>query len=206
MSRTGVVGFIGGMDIPLIHKFEAASAPGPSTPSRRTRSRARCWWATWATPPPLGTTRPRPRRSPQPGAPGADIIYAAAGGSGLGLIDYVKQAKCLKEGGNVKFVRKADPYAKVPKYADYTKACGTDGTKATPLFFIGVDANQNYLGDTDNNPNTLNHGLTSMMKRVDVATYEVIKSVVQKAFKGGVREFGLANNGVATPWTSTTRP
>ncbi len=108
----------------------------------------------------------------------------------------MKQAKCLKEGGNVKFVRKADPYAKVPKYADYTKACGTDGTKATPLFFIGVDANQNYLGDTDNNPNTLNHGLTSMMKRVDVATYEVIKSVVQKAFKGGVREFGLANNGV----------
>ncbi|MEN5458922.1 hypothetical protein ABEO27_29040, partial [Klebsiella pneumoniae] len=72
----------------------------------------------------------------------------------------------------------------------------TVGTKATPLFFIGVDANQNYLGDTDNNPSTLNHGLTSMLKRVDVATYEVIKSVVQKAFKGGVREFGLINNGV----------
>ncbi|MCL6568966.1 MAG: BMP family ABC transporter substrate-binding protein, partial [Meiothermus silvanus] len=43
---------------------------------------------------------------------------------------------------------------------------------------------------------TLNHGLTSMLKRVDVATYEVIKSVVQKNFKGGVREFGLNNNGV----------
>ncbi len=28
MSRTGVVGFIGGMDIPLIHKFEAGFRAG----------------------------------------------------------------------------------------------------------------------------------------------------------------------------------
>jgi basic membrane protein A len=64
------------------------------------------------------------------------------------------------------------------------------------MFMIGVDANQNYLGDTDKNPATLNHVLTSMLKRVDVATYEVIKSVKDGNFKGGVREFGLDNNGV----------
>ncbi len=197
MSRTGVVGFIGGMDIPLIHKFEAGFRAGAEYAFKEDKIQGKVLVgyvgntpAAWNDPAKAKEIAAAQVRQ------GADIIYAAAGGSGLGLIDYVKQAKCLKEGGNVRFVRKADPYAKVPKYADYTKACGTDGTKATPLFFIGVDANQNYLGDTDNNPNTLNHGLTSMMKRVDVATYEVIKSVVQKAFKGGAREFGLVNNGV----------
>jgi basic membrane protein A len=197
MSRTGVVGFIGGMDIPLIHKFEAGFRAGAEYAFKEDKIQGKVLVgyvgntpAAWNDPAKAKEIAASQVRQ------GADIIYAAAGGSGLGLIDYVKQAKCLKEGGNVKFVRKADPYAKVPKYADYEKTCGKDGTKATPLFFIGVDANQNYLGDTDNNPATLNHGLTSMLKRVDVATYEVIKSVVQKAFKGGVREFGLANNGV----------
>ncbi|GAB5602725.1 BMP family ABC transporter substrate-binding protein [Thermus sp. FJN-A] len=197
MSRTGVVGFIGGMDIPLIHKFEAGFRAGAEYAFKEDKIQGKVLVgyvgntpAAWNDPAKAKEIAAAQVRQ------GADIIYAAAGGSGLGLIDYVKQTKCLKEGGAVRFVRKADPYAKVPKYAEYTKACGTDGTKVTPLFFIGVDANQNYLGDTDNNPATLNHGLTSMMKRVDVATYEVIKSVVQKAFKGGVREFGLSNNGV----------
>jgi basic membrane protein A len=31
---------------------------------------------------------------------------------------------------------------------------------------------------------------------VDVATFDVIKSVKDNTFKGGVREFGLNNNGV----------
>lgn len=89
------------------------------------------------------------------------------------------------------FIR--DPFAEVPKPADYASICSGD---TRPLFFIGVDANQNYLGDTDNNPATLNHGLTSMLKRVDVATYEVIRSVVEGNFVGGIQTFGLENEGV----------
>ncbi len=197
MTRTGVVGFIGGMDIPLIHKFEAGYRAGAEYAFKEDGIQGKVLVQYVGTTPAAWNDPAKAKEIAAAQArQGADIIYAAAGGSGLGLIDFVKQTKCLKEGGNIRFVRKADPYAKVPKYADYTKACGTDGSKTTPLFFIGVDANQNYLGDTDNNPNTLNHGLTSMMKRVDVATYEVIKSVVQKTFKGGVREFSLANNGV----------
>ncbi|MFS8875252.1 hypothetical protein [Synechococcus sp. R5-13] len=81
------------------------------------------------------------------------------------------------------FIR--DPFAEVPKPADYASICSGD---TRPLFFIGVDANQNYLGDTDNNPATLNHGLTSMLKRVDMATYEVIRSVVEGNFKATLRQ------------------
>jgi len=91
----------------------------------------------------------------------------------------------------VSFIR--DPFAEVPKPADYASICSGD---TRPLFFIGVDANQNYLGDTDNNPATLNHGLTSMLKRVDMATYEVIRSVVEGNFVGGIQTFGLEIEGV----------
>jgi basic membrane protein A len=77
--------------------------------------------------------------------------------------------------------------------AAYTARCGA-GT--IPVFFIGVDSNQNFLGDTDNNPATLNHGLTSMLKRVDVAAYNAVFDVVNGTFTGGTQSLGLAEDGV----------
>jgi len=195
LTQTGVLGFIGGMDIPLIHKFEMGYRAGVEYACKNRGIDCKVLVNY------VGNT---PQAWNDPGkakeiaaaqtSQGADIIYHASGASGLGLIDFVKQKKCLKAGelpAGVKFI--ADPFKDVPKYPDYEKACKGE---ARPVFFIGVDANQNYLGDTDNNPKTLNHGLTSMMKRVDVAVYEVIKSVVMGNFKGGVHEFGLKNNGV----------
>ncbi len=195
LTQTGVVAFIGGMDIPLIHKFEVGYRAGVEYACQEDGIDCKVLVNY------VGNT---PQAWNDPGkakeiaaaqvAQGADIIYSAAGASGLGNIDFIKQKKCLKASelpSNVKFIR--DPFADVPKYAAYTEACQGD---TRPIFFIGVDANQNYLGDTDNNPETLNHGLTSMLKRVDVATYSVIKSVVQNSFQGGVHEYGLANNGV----------
>jgi len=195
LTQTGVVGFIGGMDIPLIHKFEAGYRAGVEYACKEDGIKCKVLVNY------VGNT---PQAWNDPGkakeiaaaqtSQGADIIYHASGASGLGLIDYVKQKKCLKASelpAGVSFIR--DPFKDVPKYPAYEKACKGE---TRPIFFIGVDANQNYLGDTDNNPETLNHGLTSMMKRVDVATYDVIKSVVMNTFKGGVHEFGLNNNGV----------
>src|SRR5690606_8191235 len=66
----------------------------------------------------------------------------------------------------------------------------------TPVFFIGVDSNQNHSGDTDGDPSTLNHGLTSMLKRVDVAAYDAIQAVVAGEFEGGLLNLGLAEEGV----------
>ncbi|PZA08085.1 MULTISPECIES: BMP family protein [unclassified Meiothermus] len=195
LSQTGVVGFIGGMDIPLIHKFEVGYKAGAEYAFKEDGVQGKVLVgyvgntpAAWNDP-----AKAKEIATSQVGQ-GADIIYSAAGASGLGSIDYIKQKKCIKASelpSGVKFIR--NPFANVPRYAAYNQNCTANDR---PLFFIGVDANQNYLGDTDNNPATLNHGLTSMLKRVDVATYEVIKSVVQKNFKGGVREFGLNNNGV----------
>ena len=53
---------------------------------------------------------------------------------------------------------------------------------------IGVDSNQNYL-----HPGTM---LTSMVKRVDVAVYDAMKSAKEGTWQSGVRVLGLAEGGV----------
>jgi len=57
---------------------------------------------------------------------------------------------------------------------------------------IGVDSDQ-YLTAT---PAQQKHILTSMVKHVDVATYDTIRAVGQGATKGAVCTFSLANDGV----------
>ena len=74
-----------------------------------------------------------------------------------------------------------------------TQKCGEN---SQPLFFIGVDSNQNPRGDTDGNPATLNFGLTSMLKRVDTAAYDAAIDVADGNFEGGVQNLGLAEDGV----------
>jgi basic membrane protein A len=87
---------------------------------------------------------------------GADVIFAAAGNSGLGVFDAVEQA-------------------------------GRKGGRATH-YVIGVDSDQNML-----KPGFV---LTSMVKRVDNAVYDVVKEVAQRQFHGGLHVFGLESDGV----------
>ncbi|MCY7346306.1 MAG: BMP family ABC transporter substrate-binding protein, partial [Pyrinomonadaceae bacterium] len=56
-------------------------------------------------------------------------------------------------------------------------------------FVIGVDSNQNGV-----KPGFV---LTSMVKRVDNAVYDVVKEVLGGQFKGGFHVFGLDKDGVA---------
>ncbi len=62
----------------------------------------------------------------------------------------------------------------------------TEAGKAN-LYSIGVDADQK---DVDKSV------IASALKRVDVATFDAIKSVKDGSFKGGITTFGLANDGV----------
>ena len=187
-SSTGVIGFVGGMDVPLIHKFQAGYEAGAKAANPKIKIVSQY----------VGTT---PDAWNNPGkakeiaasmrSKGADIIFSAAGASGNGVIDYIKQTQCIKATGTIKFT--SNNFAKVPKSAGYQKACAGN---TRPMFFIGVDSNQNYMGDFDKNPATLNHGLTSMTKRVDNAVYALISDVKANKFKGGERRFGLKDNGV----------
>ena len=192
-SSTGVIGFIGGMNIPLIYKFAAGYKAGARAANPNIKIYSRYVSTTES-----GWNDPKTAYK-QSGelvnTYGADIIYAAAGNSGTGVIKYVNEQQCVTKAklpAGVSF--KQDRFASVPKSAAYTAKCKGN---SRPLFFIGVDANQNYLGDDDKKRGTLNHGLTSMVKRVDVAVYSTIKSASSGTFKGGANVLGLEQGGVA---------
>jgi basic membrane protein A len=152
-SRTGTVGFVGGMDIPLIRRFEkgyeeGAKAVNPAI--QVVQNYVGVTDAAWNNP---GKGK---ELSLAQMDKGADVIFAAAGNSGLGAFDAVEQA-------------------------------GTENGRATH-FVIGVDSNQNGV-----KPGFV---LTSMVKRVDNAVYDIVKEVVDGQFKGGFHVFGLESDGV----------
>ena len=94
-SKSGTVGFIGGMDIPLIHKFECGYAQGFK--AARPDGTLIVNYA--------GTT-PAAWNDPVKGgelvkaqiSQGADVIYAAAGGTGIGVLQAAADAGILSIG------------------------------------------------------------------------------------------------------------
>ena len=189
LSQTGVVGFIGGMDVPLIRKFQLGYEEGVkyACPDCTVLSNyVGVTDSAWNDP-----VRAKELATVQQ-AQGADIFYAAAGGSGDGVIQFVTETMCFRPTAPLRETPLAAQVAQIQPHEAYARAC--DG--AQPLFFIGVDSNQNPEGDTDGNPATLNHGLTSMLKRVDVASFNAVFDVVNGTFTPGVVVLGLAEEGV----------
>ena len=148
-SKTGKVGFVGGMDIPLIRRFECGYEQGVKFANPTAELIANM----------TGTT-PAAWNDPGRGAElakgqfdrGVDVVYAAAGSTGVGVL----QAAADRD-----------------KYA------------------IGVDSNQDHL-----HPGIM---LTSMIKRVDLATYRSFKAAQSGTWRGGVSVLGLKEGGV--DWT-----
>ena len=185
-SSTGVVGFVGGQDVPIIHKFQAGFTAGVKFVCPNCTVIAAYTGTTpkaWTDPVTAGKLAAGMQ------AKGGDVIFAAAGGSGAGVVSQVNAAQCLKASAlpaGITF--KPNAFTALPTSAAYQKACAGN---TRPAFFIGVDSNQNYLGDDDHNPATLNHGLTSMVKRVDNAVYSIIKNQVSgKPWRVGEQSFG----------------
>jgi basic membrane protein A len=152
-SRTGTLGFVGGMDIPLIRRFETGYEEGARAVNPKIRiiqNYVGVTDAAWNNP---GKGK---ELSMAQIDKGADVIFTAAGNSGLGVFDAVEQA-------------------------------GTEQGRAKH-FVIGVDSNQNGV-----KPGFV---LTSMVKRVDNAVYDIVRDVVEGRFKGGFHVFGLESDGV----------
>jgi basic membrane protein A len=153
-SRTGTIGFLGGMDIPLIHKFEVGYEEGARAVNPNIRIIANYIGVTDAAwnDPVKGKELARSQVDR-----GADVIFTAAGNSGLGAFDAVEQA-------------------------------GRDEQGHARRFVIGVDSDQNWV-----KPGFV---LTSMVKRVDNAVYQIVKDKVEGKFQGGLHVYGLENDGV----------
>jgi basic membrane protein A len=145
-SKTGKLGFVGGMDIPLIRRFQCGYEQGIKYANPKAELIANM----------TGTT-PAAWTDPGRGAElakgqfdrGVDVVYAAAGSTGTGVLQAAKDRGKLA---------------------------------------IGVDSNQNYL-----HPGTM---LTSMVKRVDLATYNSFKTAEAGTWKAGTQVLGLKEGGV----------
>ncbi len=145
-SKTGTVGFVGGMDIPLIRKFQCGYVQGVKYANPKAKVIAN-----------MTGTDPSAWNNPVKGGElaksqieqGADVVYAAAGGTGIGVYQAAVDAKKLA---------------------------------------IGVDSNQNYL-----HPGQM---LTSMVKRVDVATEKTFMDSKNGTWKPGINVLGLKEDGV----------
>ncbi len=94
-SKTGTVGFIGGMDIPLIHKFECgysqgfkAARPDGKVLINYTGTTPAAW-----NDPVKGGELAKAQK-----AQGADVIYAAAGGTGIGVLQAAADEGILSVG------------------------------------------------------------------------------------------------------------
>jgi basic membrane protein A len=153
-SKTGTIGFIGGMDIGLIHRFEGGYEQGAKAANPNIQVIQNYVGVTdsaWNNPG-KGKEIALAQISK-----GADVIFTAAGNSGLGAFDAVEQS-------------------------------GKDSSGRATHFVIGVDSNQNMV-----KPGFV---LTSMVKRVDNAVYDIVKLVTEGKFQGGFHVFGLDTAGV----------
>ena len=163
-SKTGVLGFLGGMDIPLIHRFQKGYEEGAQAVNPNVRVIPNYVGVTdgaWNNP---GKGKELAVAQIEKGA---DVIFTAAGNSGLGAFDAVEQY-------------------------------GKNDKGEANRFVIGVDSNQNGV-----KPGFV---LTSMVKRVDNAVYDVVKEVLGGQFKGGFHVFGLDKDGVAYALDDHNKP
>jgi basic membrane protein A and related proteins len=146
VGKSKKVGFVGGMDSPLIQKFEAGYEAGVHRVCPDCTVLAQY----------AGVT-PEAFRNPGKGKEialaqyqqGANVIFHASGSTGLGVFEAARQTNKLAIGVD------ADQYGEAPGYV-----------------------------------------LTSMVKGVDNAVFDAIRKVKDGTFKGGIYQYGLAEQGV----------
>lgn len=144
MTKTGTVGFVGGMDVPVIERFEVGYVAGVRTVNPDLKVL-------------IGYTGKfdDPAKGKEVAlaqfSQGADIVYHASGACGIGVIEAAKE-------------------------------------KGQGFWAMGVDSCQHHLA-----PDNV---MSCMMKRVDVAVYDVTSKVKDGTFEAIHYVYGLKEDGV----------
>jgi basic membrane protein A len=152
-TKSGQIGFIGGCALDTLRKFQAGYQAGARTikPNIKIDVNYLSTLAGSCS----GFNDPAKGKLTAAGMynKGADIVFIAAGASGIG---------------------------------------GFEAARAAKKWAIGVDSDQYLTVRTDLRETIL----TSMIKRVDVAVFNVVQQVADGKFKPGLTRFDLASNGV----------
>ena len=155
-TETGKVGYIGGADVPLLHEFEAGYMAGVHAVNPNAEV-----FREYIAEGPEGFDQPMVAESiaTRQYENGVDIIYAAAAGAGLGVVE---TAKTLQK------------------------------------YVIWVDTNINATA-----PNVF---LTSMLRQVNNAVYNIVLQFSQGNFTPGVHRLGLQADDIAYALDEHNRP
>lgn len=151
MSETGTIGFVGGIESPVITRFQVGYEQGAQWANEDINVLINYAGS-------FGDPGRGKELAISQNERGADIVYHASGGTGNGVIE------AAAEGG---------------------------------FYAIGVDSDQDHLAE-----GTV---LTSMLKKVDVAVYNLIADLVDGQFEAGIHTFGIANDGVGLSEMRFTR-
>ncbi len=146
VSKTKKIGFIGGMDVPLVRRFQMGYEAGAKAADPKIEfvsNYAGVNSSAW-TNPGRGKELALDQYSQK-----ADVIFAAAGATGIGVFDAAEEKQA---------------------------------------YVIGVDSNQDAL-----KPGRV---LTSMLKRVDTAVFQIIKDEQDSKFLAGLHSYGLRDKGI----------
>jgi len=163
MTKTGSVGFLGGIDVPLIKKFQTGYEAGVKLANPGVKVIVKY----------TGDFEDVSKGKDLSSilySQGVDIIYHASGKCGLGAIEAAKNQK-------------------------------------NECYVIGVDGDQDSIGVVKDNEGNIVKTvvLTSMMKHVDVAIFDVSKLEADGEFISGHRVYGLKEGGVSLTEMKYTR-
>ncbi len=173
-SKSGKVGFVGGMDIPLIRRFQCGFEQGAKYANPKVETLANM----------TGTT-PTAWNDPARGAElakaqfaaGVDVVFAAAGGTGIGVYQAAKDNKKLAIGvdSNQNHLQPGTMLTSMVKRVDvavYTAFKGvTPGVTSLGLKEGGVD-----IALDQHNAKLVT---PEMKKRVDAARADIISGKIQ---------------------------
>jgi basic membrane protein A len=151
-SKSGKIGYVGGVQVPLLESFQAGYAAGAKQVNPKVEVLVK--YLTQA-PDFSGFNDPGKGKEAARGMfdQGADVVYQVAGGSGTGVFEAAKAANGMA---------------------------------------IGVDSDQYNSASAE----TKDVIITSMLKRVDNAVFDFVKSVGDNTFKAGEHKYDLKNDGV----------
>jgi basic membrane protein A len=179
-STTGKVGFVGGMDIPLIHKFYCGYKQGVQAVNASAEVMENYTGTTpaaWNDPIGAGEL------AKADFARGADVVFAAAGGSGLGVLQAAKDAGKLGIGvdSNQNYLQPGSVLTSMVKRVDVAvenafKDGSAGGTWSSGIQAMGL-ANQGIDYALDDNNASL---ITADMKaKVDELKAKIISGEIK---------------------------
>jgi basic membrane protein A len=178
-SKTGKVGFVGGMDIPLIRRFECGYEQGVkyvNPDATVLQNMTGTTGAAWNDPTKGGELAKGQFDQ------GADVVFAAAGGTGIGVYQAAKDSGKLAIGvdSNQNYLHPGTMLTSMMKRVDVavydTVMAAKNGTWKAGSTVLGLKENGVAWADDENNKSLITD---AMRQKVEAAKADIIAGKIQ---------------------------